>query len=187
MTSDFRLWFCKLQNHAENCRSAKPIPGPETLSRSAAQQFLIIKGSLLNQLHKLPPAIVSLDDQQKDHWPCIIFTSNTAGLAAAKEIARAADRILVALYPAELRNFLLHCPDTDHKYHVHIWSHFIEDLNSQSAWLAERYPLTGSEKLWLHVEGVAAGRKLSKGAEHLWSWDGVQLKLLQKSFRLWAS
>jgi len=187
MKHDFQMWYSKLASHAENCRAANPIPKRNRLSRTQVLQLNIIKGSLRLQLKHLPSIVLPATGLQDSREYCIVFTSNVAGLVAAKEIGQATYLPIFPLYPEELSDFSQLCPDTGHKHHVHIWSHFLKELDSQTAKFAERYPLNDKEKYWLHVEGIMCGPRLGRGTEHLWSWDGMQPKLLKKSFLHWAS
>ena len=110
-----------------------------------------------------------------------------AGLVAAQEVRQKKDSPIVTLYPEELSNFSQHFPDNDYKYHVNIWSHFLEELDSATLKKADHYPLNNKEKYWLHVEGIMLGLRLGRGVEHLWNWNGRQAKLLRKSFLHWAA
>ena len=78
-------------------------------------------------------------------------------------------------------------PDNESRYHVHIWSHFLEELDCDTKKIAERYPLSVKERYWLHIEGIMHGPQFGRGIEHLWSWNGSQTKLLKKSFMHWAT
>ena len=150
-------------------------------------QLHIIKGSLLSWINNLPSSISSGPAEQIENGTCIIFTSNDPGLVAAKEIRLIQKLPFVALYPEELSNFLQSFPDKEYRYHAHIWSHFLEELDSATQKNAERYPLKNKESYWLHVEGIMLGLRLGRGVEHLWSWNGRQTKLLKRSFRHWAT
>ena len=188
MEDDLRQWLRKLQSHTENCRAIIPIPAPNGLSRPQERQYQIIKGSLHHRLNCLPAMISSPAAGQQDiRGYGIIFTSNAAGLVAASEIGTRRKIPLFSLLPGELRIFLQRCPDTGHKYHAHLWSHFLEDLDSRTVRLARRYPLCDREKYWLHVEGIACGPGLARGSEHLWSWDGSEPKLLKKNLSHWSA
>ena len=187
MKHDLPVWFNKLQRHVKKCRRDTPIPERNDLSLSQLMQFHIIKGSLHNRLNSLPPLKLSAPDEQNCNKYCKIFTSNAAGLVAAKELEQETNLPVFSLYPEELNNFLQIYPDTRLKHHVHIWSHFLEKLDNRTATIAERYPLTAREKYWLHVEGIMCGPRLGRGTEHLWSWDGLRPKLLKKNFLHWAS
>jgi len=186
MKHDFRMWFRKLKSHTENYRAANPIPDRKSLSRSQVLQLHIIKGSLLFLLNNLSAAISARKDIKKS-GPCIIFTSHDAGLAAANEIKQVRKFYIISLYPEELNSFLQLFPDTEHKHHVHIWSHFLEEQENKTTMFAKRFPLNNMEKYWLHAEGIMCGPLLGRGTEHLWSWDGMRPKLLKKNFRHWAS
>ena len=117
----------------------------------------------------------------------MVFTSNAPGLVAAKEIQPAKKLPLVSLYPEEFSIFLQNFPDHEHRYHVHVWSHFLEKLDNDTQKIAESYPVNDTEKYWLHIEGIMRGQQLARGSEHLWSWNGTHAKLLKKSFLHWAT
>jgi hypothetical protein len=187
MKYDLAIWLQEMKNHAENCRASRAIPRQDTLSWQQILQLHIIKGSLLSWIKNLP-SIISLDpSEQGGHRICIVFTSTCPGLVAAKEITQGKNLLLVSLYPEELRSFLQSFPDNDYRYHAHIWSYFLEELDSDTKRIAKCYPVNDTEKYWLHVEGIMRGQRLGRGVEHLWSWNGSQTKLLKKSFLHWAA
>lgn len=181
------IWVQELEKYAVHCRKLRPIPGMNALSRPQTLQLLIIKGSLLSWINYLTsttqPGTTLLDG----HNVCLVFTSASPGLVAAQEIMQGRNLPLVALYPEELRLFLQSFPDNESRYYVHIWSHFLEELDCETQKIAERYPLSGQERYWLHVEGIMHGPQFGRGIEHLWSWNGSQTKLLKKSFMHWAT
>jgi hypothetical protein len=147
----------------------------------------IIKGSLLSWINNLPSGISPGPGERNGHEICIVFTSNEPGLVAAKEIMLGQNIPLVYLYPEELNFFLQRFPDNEYRYHAHIWSHFLEELDSDTKRIAKRYPINDTEIYWLHVEGIMQGQQLARGLEHLWTWNGTHTKLLKKSFLHWAT
>ena len=187
MKYDFEMWFRKLKSHAENCRAANPIPSRNYLSRSQVLQHNMIKESFLSWINKLPSTISTSSNKIGGYGICIVFTSTSPGLVAAKEVMHGKNTSLVSLYPEELSDFLRAFPDNEYRYHAHLWSYFMEELDSDTQKTAERYPLKDKEQYWLHVEGIMRGPRLGRGVEHLWSWNGNQAKLLKKSFLHWAA
>ena len=187
MKHDIKIWQQELKKHALNSRASRPIPGRDALSWSQILQLHIIKGSLLSWIKKISSSISPGPDEQTEHGIYMIFTSTCPGLVAAREITQGKNLPLVSLYPEELNSFLHSFPDKGYRYHIHIWSHFLEELDSETKKIAERYPLNDKEIFWLHVEGIMHGPQLGRGVEHLWSWSGSQTKLLKKSFMHWAT
>ena len=187
MKLDMEIWLQEITNHAANCRTSRPIPERDDLSWRQILQLHIIKGSLLSWIDNLPSSLSPGPDKHTGHGICIVFTSSSPGLVAAKEILQRENPTLVSLYPDEFRDFLQSFPDNEYKYHTHIWSHFLEELDYGAKKIAARYPINDKEKYWLHVEGIMRGPRFGRGAEHLWSWNGSQTKLLKKSFLHWAS
>ena len=187
MKRDMEIWLQELEKHAVNCRKLRPIPSRNALSRPQILQMLVIKGSLLAWLNTLNSATGKGFAEQAGHKICMVFTSKCPGLVSAQEITQGKDLPLVSLYPEELSVFLQSFPDSEYRYHMHIWSHFLEELDSETKKVAERYPLNEKEKYWLHVEGIMHGSKCGRGTEHLWGWNGSQTKLLKKSFMHWAT
>jgi hypothetical protein len=186
MKHDSQVWFRKLKSHVENRRASNPIPNCKNLSRSQVLQLHIIKGSLLSLLNNLSAALSSQSGFRREA-PCIIFTSHDPGLAAASEIKQDRKLPLISLYPDEMSSFLQIFPDTKHKHHIHIWSHFLEEIDNETAFITEYYPIAEKGKYWIHVEGIMCAPQLGRGTEHLWSWDGNRAKLLKKNFRHWAA
>jgi hypothetical protein len=187
MKNDMKIWLQEMKSYAEKCRASRPIPRQDTLSWPQVLQLNIIKGSLLSRINSLPVSISPNPDGQGGNETCIVFTSTSPGLVAIREIAQGKDLHLVSLYPEELHEFLQYFPDNEYKYHIHIWSYFLEELDSATTKNAARYPLKDKEKYWLHVEGTMHGLRFGRGVEHLWSWNGSQTKLLKKSFLHWAA
>jgi len=187
MKNDLEKWFQELKNHAENCRKVLPVPKRNSVSWPHILQLSIIKGSLLSWINNLTSANHPGSTELDEHNVCLVFTSTCPGLVAAQEILKKKNLPLVALYPEELRVFLQYHPDNEYKYHVHIWSHFLEELDNETKKIAERYLLSDKDRYWLHVEGIMRGPKLGRGIEHLWSWNGSHAKLLKKSFLQWAA
>ena len=187
MKRDMEIWLQELKKHAVNCRELRPIPRRSVLSQPQILQLLIIKGSLLSWINYLTSATHPGPAELDRHNVCLVFTSSCSGLLAAQEIMQVKNLPLVALYPEELRLFFHSFPGNESRYHVHIWSHFLEELDSETKKIAGRYPLSEKERYWLHVEGIMRGPKLGRGVEHLWSWNGSQTKLLKKSFMHWAT
>ena len=184
---DMKIWFEGIKKHAANCREALPIPERNTLSLPQILQFYIIKGSLLSWITNFKATTGPGPAEPDGNRPYMIFTSKCPGLIAAQEITKGKDTPLVFLYPEELSVFLQSFPDNEYQYHLHIWSYFLEELDSETKKIAKRYPLSSREKYWLHVEGIMGGPKLARGTEHLWSWNGSHTKLLKKSFLHWAT
>lgn len=187
MKHAMEIWFQEIKNHAENCRGSRPLPGRNRLSWPQILQLQIIKGSLLSWINNLPSPGAPGSNEQGAQEICIVFTSNCPGLVAAEEITLEKNIPLVFLYPDEWGHFSRLFPDTEYRYHAHIWSHFLEELDHETKKIATRYPLNDKEKYWLHIEGIMRGQRLGRGIEHLWSWNGSQTKLLKKSLFHWAS
>ena len=186
MKHDMNLWKQELKNHAANCRASRPLPGRDALSWSQILQYYIIKGSLQSWIKKFSSSRSPGPDQQTGPALCMVFTSTCPGLVAAKEIMLGKNLPLVSLYPEELSNFLQSFPDTEYKYDVYLWSHFLEELDSETQKIARCHPLNDKEIYWLHVEGIMHGPQSGRSLEHLWSWSDSQTKLLKKSFRHWT-
>ena len=186
MKSDLKSWSEKLQHHADKCRKYNPVHGTGKLSSSQKTQYYIIKGSLPDLLNRLPVAKASTAGSHYNLEYPVVFTSNAAGLAAARDPGQRF-RPFFSLYPEELNLFFQIHPDLRLKNYVHIWSHFLEKPDELITALTGPYPLGAGEKYWLHVEGMICGPHQGRGAEHLWSWDGNRPKLLKKNFRHWAS
>ncbi len=187
MIHDKKIWLQELKNHEKNCRAANPVPGRNGLSRPQVLQLNIIKGSLQSLINNFSASISSSPDEQGGNEICLVLTSTCSGLVAAREIAQGKDFPHVSLYPEELSKFLQSFPDNEYRHHMLIWSHFLEELDNTTKNNAGRYPLKDKEKYWLHVEGIMCRQRFGRGAEHLWSWNGSQAKLLKKSFLHWAA
>ena len=184
---DMQMWLRKMKSYAEECRASRPIPRQDALSWPQVLQLNIIKGSLQSWINNLAASISPNPDGQSGNGTCIVFTSTCPGLVATREIMQGKGLPLVSLYPEELNEFLQYFPDNEYRNHMHIWSYFLEELDSTTKKNAARYPLKDKEKYWLHVEGIMHGLRFGRGVEHLWGWNGSQTKLLKKSFLHWAA
>jgi len=176
MEQNFNKWRQRLLAFSIDCRAARPIPHRKSLSITQKKQSEIIAGSLAVQLEYLVPRL-------KDDLVHIVFTSTSAGLAAAQRINRNMLLQVTSLYPAEYRQWLHRHPDADYQYHLHLWSHFINHLDIENT----LYSLDNNEQYWLHTEGMMCGKKFGRGAEHLWKWAGGNPVLLKKYYARWAS
>ena len=114
MRNDCRSWLGRLQQYVEKCRTLNPLPGLNFLSLPQILQHQIIKGGLLSRVKKNVFAEHHAVMPQQNPANTIILTSNTAGLAAAREIERETDLNFHYLYPVELHDFLRLYPDPEY-------------------------------------------------------------------------
>lgn len=138
-------------------------------------QCTIIAGALAGQLHDLK--------RLPDYNRHLVFTSTEAGLVAAARILPGQSPVFCCLSPEEYRQWLQFHPDINFRYHVHLWSHFVEHPDITSC----RFSIRPNEQYWLHTEGMVYGPKFGRGADHLWKWDGEKPVLLQKNYARWTS
>ena len=125
-----------------------------------------------------------LQNFEKD--PYIVFTSESPGLVAAREILRKGPANIVFLYPDEFTEWLKDNPDPEYRWHIHTWS-FFAPVDAATAKKAKKHPCSEGESLWLHKEGTMCGHLFGRGGDHLWKWNGREPELLEEAVNQWVS
>jgi len=175
MEQNFNKWRQGLLNYARFCRAGRPPAIRQSLSKKAKVQGDIIAGALAAQLHSL--------QRLTDYNRHAVFTSSEPGLAAAHKILLEQSLPFTCLYPEEYRQWMQLHPDKTYRFHVHLWSHFVENPDIGSS----IYSLNPNDQFWLHTEGMMCGPKFGRGTDHLWRWDGEKRTLLKKNYSQWTS
>jgi hypothetical protein len=187
------VWARIVRQHAAACRLKRPIPPRETLSPEEEEQCLITGGSLIQWLNSHGPEFLRQRAFFKEIMPIakdpvLVFTSNMPGLVAAQEILDPCPEKIVYLLESEYAECELRRLDPDYRHHVHFWSVFREPVDPEFAKRAsEQYPLAAGACYWQHSEGTVWGEPAGRGVDHLWSWNGTQLDLLEEAFDSWIS
>ena len=175
MGKKINKWRQGLLNYERLCRADRPVAIRHSLSKKGKMQGNIITGLLAEQLQNLQP----LPDYNRH----VVFTSTEPGLAAAQKILIEQSLPFTRLYPAEYRQWMQLHPDINYRFHVHLWSHFIENPDIGNS----IYSLNPNDQFWLHTEGLMCGPKFGRGADHLWRWDGKKPALLKRNYGQWTS
>jgi hypothetical protein len=191
MKDEGRKWFDGLKRFVSECRAKRPVVGRKDLSTFEEIQCRIIGGSLISWLGEHGPRLiqeraVEADLQNFEKDPYIVFTSESPGLVAAREILSEGPANMVFLYPDEFTEWLNNNPDSDYRWHVHIWS-FFAPVDEEMAKKAVKYPCSEGESLWLHKEGTMCGHLFGRGGDHLWKWNGREPELLEEAVNQWVS
>jgi hypothetical protein len=125
-----------------------------------------------------------LQNFEKD--PYIVFTSDSSGLVAAREILSKGPANIVFMYPDEFTEWLKKNPDSDYRWHIHTWS-FFGPVDEETEKEAEKYQCSEGESLWLHKEGTMCGNLFGRGGDHLWKWNGRDAELLEEGMNQWIA
>ena len=191
MKAEGRKWYGGLKRFVSECRAKRPVVDREDLSAFEEIQCRIIGGSLIAWLREHGPRLIQeraveaeLQNFEKD--PYIVFTSESPGLVAAREILRKGPANIVSLFPNEFSDWLNDHPDPDYRWHIHTWS-FFAPVDVETAKKAEKYHCSEGESLWLHKEGTMCGQLFGRGGDHLWKWNGREPELLEEGMNQWVS
>ena len=191
MKADEKKWFSGLRRFIRECREKHPIPLRNDLSNEQEIQCRIIGGSLIAWLREHGPRLiqeraVEAELQNFEIDPYILFTSDSPGLVAAREILSKGPSNIVFLYSDEFNEWLKKNPDSDYRWHIHTWS-FFAPIDEDTAKKAKKYPCSRGESLWLHKEGTMCGQLFGRGGDHLWKWNGREPKLLEEGMNQWVA
>jgi len=109
MKAEGKKWFNALKRFIRECREKRPILLRNDLSNEAEIQCRIIGGSLIAWLREHGPRLIQeraveaeLQNFEKD--PYIVFTSESPGLVAAREILSKGPANIAFLYPVSSRS-----------------------------------------------------------------------------------
>ena len=189
MHRDGQQWGDQFKIFVEKKRQSKPIPNRSELTLEEEMQCRITGGAFINQLDVHGPELLQERDIYADEkgWekePFIIFTSDTAGLVAAREILHFSDSpIILYMYEQEYREWLQNNND-NYKWHVYFSSFFTDDHQN----IPKDCPqLSVGEEYWVQDESSACGENFALGGQTLWKWDGKETELTNECIHHWRS
>lgn len=193
MTDDTSQWVAQLRAYAAECRAVAPLPENDALSDAQKWHYRIVGGSLLTWLQQHGPqflqarvALCTVLGIDRD--PAIVFTSDVPGLLAAQEIIGPHHERVVYLLKEEFAALSLRQADREFKHHVHVWSYFRSEPESEFvAQARSMHPIPERCSYWQHVEGTMWAMRAGRGGDHLWKWDGRKPELLKEAISHWVS
>ena len=186
-------WADELRRLAAACRAARPLPDRDALTPAQEWQCRIVGGALLAWLQEHGPrflqeraVMATLLDVDPD--PVIVFTSDLPGLVAAQEILGSEHELVTCLLEEEFADAEVRAADPGYVRHVHVWSRFLPEPESDFVALARsRHPITAGDHYWQHVEGTMWAPNAGRGGDHLWRWDGHEAELLEEALTHWVA
>jgi hypothetical protein len=193
MEQEGQNWFTQLNASIEQLRKENPLSARDQLNDSEEWQCKIVGSSLLNWLENVGPNFlqersVFCKVREIEPDPFLVFTSNTPGLVAAREIVGEDNERIVFLDDSEFDDWLKDHPDKSYRWHVHVWSYFRDSLESEFHQKAEEeYPISEESSYWQHSEGTMWADLAGRGVDHLWRWDGNGPELLEEAFTNWVT
>jgi len=185
-------WFAALEQFLETHRERAPLPSADDLDAVQDEQRRVMGGSLMQFLQFLQNEAVfeafPILNEEPIAERVFVFATDAAGVAAARDlIDPESDR--AAVVTKEEWHAWLEAPGTDpdetYDYHYQYWS--IWHQNVRANWRLDDVEMTEELDYWVHEEGFALADRAGRGAEHLWSWDGSELELVEQSADRWTS
>lgn len=185
-------WFAALEQFLASHRERDPLPTDGDLSALQDEQRRVIGGSLMQFLQLIQNEAVFQAFPVLEEEPVservFIFATDAAGVAAARDIIDRDSERAAVVTKEEWRAWL-EAPGTDadesYDYHYQYWS--VWHQNFQANWRLDAVEMEEDLDYWVHEEGFALADRAGRGAEHLWSWDGEELELVEQSADQWTS
>ena len=183
---DKQEWLTALKSFVKEQRQNNPIPERSTLSDEEEWQCRIIGGEFISWYQQHLPDIldqrVVLRITKFDSEPLIVFTTSMPGLVAAQEIMPEPSNNLVYLLHTEFDDWEKEHPVDTFSFHIHHWSYFRQIDQELLLRAQETYPEVSVEEYRIHTSGDLWGEQCGVQGEHLWRWNGEEMKLLEEAF-----
>ena len=154
------IWLPRLFDYAKQCRTARPILSPQSLSAAEAEQYRILRSKMQGFKPYSP--------FRKD---CVAIVHSTpVGLLAAEEVFRPVADCMVFLLADEKVNWFKNiCTDVvGGWYWFWSWTIHTEVPQRFAKDIAEQFPQPDGFVYWVLTE-VRGGGSVS---HELWKWDG---------------
>jgi hypothetical protein len=180
-------WTVALTSFVQAQRQHNPYPHRETLSDEEERHCQIIGGEFWTWKQRHLPDIIkermALSLMTKfDPKPLIVFTTTIAGLVAAQEIIPKPPNNLVYLLHTEYQDWEKEHSVDEFTFHIHHWSTFQKIDRKLLSKAKKAYPEVNSEKFRVHTCGDLWGEQCGVEGEHLWSWNGQDMVLVEEAF-----
>ena len=167
----------------------RSVASREQLSPLQQQQRRVTGGILIQFTDLLQSDAIDEYPQLQSnplHQRLFVCITDEAGLHAARDVLDTDTDQLQCILNQEMRAFL-EAPHTlddgEFKHHYECWSVWHQNLSEK--W--DMPPQDGDLDLWVHEEGFALHDGVGRGAQHLWSWDGQELSLVEELLTSWSS
>lgn len=190
MTPDLHDWTQDLAAFSQERRAPRPpLPDGHMLAALPYEQRRVTGGVLLQFLtfimtrdaFDLYPSLTARPIEDR----LFLFLTDVPGAVAFQEIVDASHGRTMWLDQHDWRAWLEspgRWPDDDFELHYECWSAWHQNVDP--LWPAPEGPY---HELWVHEEGHAVGDREGRGAQHLWDWDGTNLRLLTPKITSWTS
>jgi hypothetical protein len=187
-------WIQALRDFIATCRAARPTPAPTAaaLGPRAYEEYRRTGGYLQRLVHEHVQEFVTtrrvmpILDVAPD--PVIVFHGDAATLAACDVLFDGGiiskDRY-AAMLDDEYRYFMAANPEpNEFRYHISSWSSF-RDADAETLARARSlgHSLDPALQHRAHVTGTLWAQRCGAGLDHLWAWDGTNLRLIQEAIR----
>ncbi|MBA2661260.1 MAG: hypothetical protein H0U74_03140 [Bradymonadaceae bacterium] len=179
-------WLQTLRAFSATHRSA-PLSGRDDLDALGDWQRRITGGLIIQFFEFLEKKAV--DELAEDSTPIgervFLLITDEPGAAAAQELMEMDSPLAICLLKEEWRRYVddeQNNADEDFRLHYQFWSVWHQNVPEQ--WELE---LEVDTDYWVHEEGFALADGVGRGAQHLWAWDGEQMKIVEETMTSWVS
>jgi len=181
-----QVWTDALRKYAEAQRLTDPVPALSAFSVEEDWHRRIVGSELVgwaeDQIENILKQRCALRVLHFDPEPLVVFTTTMPGLFAFNEIFSGQSPVHVCLLEDEFRSWVKKHPDDDFIFHIHHWSFFRKLDRGLLIQAMSAHPGVKKESFRLHTIGDLWGNKCGEQVDHLWQWDGEEMRLLQQTF-----
>jgi hypothetical protein len=182
-------WLAQLREFSERERGDLKIPDGHMLSAQLNWRRKVTGGVLLQFLDFIqtdaPYEHFDHLEERPLHERVMVFITDLPGAVAGYEIIQTESERALTLLKDEWRAYLAdpsNDEDAEFEKHYEFWSVWHQNLHSE--W--ELDELEDGE-YWIHEEGFALADQAGRGAQHLWVWDGGEMRKVQEALTSWVS
>ena len=182
-------WRANLDAYRRAHHPRSPLPDGHMLDGLAQWQRRITGGTLLDFLKYITSeaAFERYPVLGRDPLTERVFVGvvDVPGAVAFHELVDAHGERAICLLRHEWRDYLGSVgQDHDDAFasHYELWSFWHRDLNPLWELPGER----PGQQLWVHEEGFALAHEVGRGSQHIWSWDGQQMTLVEQDINKWV-
>lgn len=197
-TPDSSSWLGQVREFALNRREGIDIPDGHELGPLENFKRRATGGVLLQFLDFLQTGqALEIFDSALEKFPLharsFLFITDLPGAVAAGELMQADSEHAFCILREEWRAWLAdEAREQDAAFleHFEFWSVWHQEIHPEwefdSGLDFEELTQDGAE-FWVHEEGFALAPNAGRGAQHLWLWDGAEMKKVQEAITSWTS
>jgi hypothetical protein len=178
-------WLKGLESFVQAKREENPIPDSDSLCAEDEWNYRIIGGSLIafykQRLTGILKERLVLRMMSFSSDPLVVFTTSMPGLMAAREIEQDILGKFVYLLHSDFREWEDQNPVDTFTSHIRCWNHFRGIDQNLLAKATAAYPSVDPNEFRIHIQGDLWGEQCGLFVEHLWRWDGDEMKLLEEA------